>query len=564
MNTAAPTKFSFSPGKASVKPVYVFVALWLMMFLLYLPAVNGGWVSDSIEHLQKVIHGSFLDFINAKESRGNSYQFARSIDYLLYHLFGMNVWLWLMLFISLQAANATLLFVLCTKLFADSGAKHGITIAAGAVILFCICPHISEVMLWKAAYHYLQAMLILLCILLWVQKFQTTQLTRYAWYSAILFILSVLSDEFYFLTPLFVFTLIAYYRVALGYNKSVFKKSLLYFLLPVIIMLLLHILLISVSAGSYAADLGDEANQPLSGYLRKPPLYLFHIVFFGRFFSQDFRQHIYDLAVAKKGLVLVYGLFAALCIYIMVRFKYFKPGGKVTTLLATWMLFAMAMVCPVWFPDIQTVQFDRYTYFMLPFIYLITTFFLVQIKFRELAITIWTMYAFINIYFTLKENNDWRHSSHIINKLISDFPVAADNKIILLLNVPANMNGVPMVGPFLHFSFKQMYNLENVQQITNPVYEVVSYNMTGPGDGAHVMVINDSMLHVTLNQWATWWWYGMRGAFSYENEYYKVNMIDAGHWYELTLKHPAGQYLLLYLVGDKWKKIDWTLRCDQF
>jgi len=121
-----------------------------------------------------------------------------------------------------------------------------------------------------------------------------------------------------------------------------------------------------------------------------------------------------------------------------------------------------------------------------------------------------------------------------------------------------------MVGPFLHFSFKQMYNLENVQQITNPVYEVVSYNMTGPGDGAHVMVINDSMLHVTLNQWATWWWYGMRGAFSYENEYYKVNMIDAGHWYELTLKHPAGQYLLLYLVGDKWKKIDWTLRCDQF
>ena len=84
MNTAAPTKFSFSPGKASVKPVYVFVALWLMMFLLYLPAVNGGWVSDSIEHLQKVIHGSFLDFINAKESRGNSYQFARSIDYLLF------------------------------------------------------------------------------------------------------------------------------------------------------------------------------------------------------------------------------------------------------------------------------------------------------------------------------------------------------------------------------------------------------------------------------------------------------------------------------------------------
>jgi hypothetical protein len=33
-------------------------------------------------------------------------------------------------------------------------------------------------------------------------------------------------------------------------------------------------------------------------------------------------------------------------------------------------------------------------------------------------------------------------------------------------------------------------------------------------------------------------------------------MIDGGHYYELTLKKPTAQYLLLYEVGDKWKVVD--------
>ena len=37
---------------------------------------------------------------------------------------------------------------------------------------------------------------------------------------------------------------------------------------------------------------------------------------------------------------------------------------------------------------------------------------------------------------------------------------------------------------------------------------------------------------------------------------FDVNMIDEGHWYELKLKHPANQYLLLYQAGAQWKVVD--------
>ena len=35
-------------------------------------------------------------------------------------------------------------------------------------------------------------------------------------------------------------------------------------------------------------------------------------------------------------------------------------------------------------------------------------------------------------------------------------------------------------------------------------------------------------------------------------------MTDPGHWYQLILKHPASEYLILYQVGSKWKTVDWN------
>lgn len=552
----------YSIGRHPVKPLYVFLSLWCILFLLYLPAERAGWVSDTTEWLQKIKTQSFHDFVNIQQSRGSLYQFTQVVTYLLFKLFGDNPFPWYLIFITLQATNSTLLFVICKKLFEESDVKNSFAIAAGGALLFCICPHISEVVVWKASYHYLQAMLMMLAILFSVQKFHYTPKKIYPLFAVIIFVFSSFSHEFFYLSPFFVLTITIYYYAVLRYDKIICKKALLYFVLPMFIILLSHFILIRFLTGHFTADLGDEVHQPLVEYLRKPPLYLFHIIFFGRFYSHEVRQTVYDFAASGKGIGIVYGVLACIWIYIILRFKKMTPTGKVVVLIFSWLHVCIAIVCPVWFPQTLLVNFDRYTYFMLPWFYLLIMFLLVNIKIKEWGITFFIVYAFINVYFTVQVNSYWKQSARVVDHLVHNVPPIDNNKIVLLLNVPENMNGVPMIGPFLHFSFKKMYNLYNERQINNTTFDVVSYNMSGPNDGAHVNVYGDSLMHVTLNQWGTWWWYGMWGAFSYENEYYKVNMIDMGHWYELILKRPASEYVLLYNVGDEWKVVDWNKKND--
>ena len=125
-----------------------------------------------------------------------------------------------------------------------------------------------------------------------------------------------------------------------------------------------------------------------------------------------------------------------------------------------------------------------------------------------------------------------------------------------MLNLPQCMNGVPMIGAEKDGAYKMMYKLFVNKDVTNKMYDVAAYNMVTKEDGAHVYVHNDSVITVTLNQWGTWWWYEQYGAPSYENEDYRLDMKDMGHWYDLYLKHPADHYLLLLHQGDQWKTVD--------
>jgi hypothetical protein len=183
---------------------------------------------------------------------------------------------------------------------------------------------------------------------------------------------------------------------------------------------------------------------------------------------------------------------------------------------------------------------------------------------KYIAILLFCVYVDLNLYFTIMVNTYWMKSSIINNKLVRELPDPGD-KIVLLLNTPENYQGVPMIGAQPDGIFKAMHEVYTDTIIKNTLYEVASFNMVAEGDGAHVNVINDSVLHVTLNQYGSWWWYEGHGAKSYETPDYKVNMLKPNYMYELTLKHPIDKYLLLYELGDKWKTVDMNLRnADQW
>jgi hypothetical protein len=169
-----------------------------------------------------------------------------------------------------------------------------------------------------------------------------------------------------------------------------------------------------------------------------------------------------------------------------------------------------------------------------------------------------TFFALCNWRYAVMTSRYWGKSEHIITNLLTTVP-RAEGKVMVLLNLPECFNGTPMIGGDKESEFKLMHNLLFPgKKLTNEVYDAMAYNMLLPTDGAHVTVVNDNVLRVTLNQWGTWWWYAGQGGTGYENAAYKLDLKDPGHYYELTLKRPVQDYLLLYAVGDTWKIADMT------
>ncbi len=546
-NTAAYS----SPG---INARWVFVGLWVLLFALYWPARYGGWVSDTAEWLDKVKHQDFWTYVNTTQSRGGLYQFTQIVTYLFYRLLGARPLPWHLLFLTMQAVNCTLVYMIFRRLFNLSGTRHGVFIALSAAMLFCVCPHNSEVVVWKASYHYLQALLMALCIIYWLQQYLASGSGKYAMLACVVFLFATFSHEFFYLIPVFVASLILYYRLALDVNKVITRKAMIRFLLPMLAMVVVHLVLLRLSAGSVAGTLGDEISQPFSSYARKFPYYVFHVLFLGRYFTQPVRQSVYEFFSRNRGLWPFYGALLVISGYCIFRFRAIAMRFKPVILIGLWFLVCIGIVAPMWFPDSMLVSFDRYTYFMAPFAYLLLSFFVFRLG-RVLAIVLVTGYALINVFFTLKVNRYWGQSASLVSSLIYRIP-PPKGKIVLILNSPEYLNGTPVIGPFWHYSFGKMRNLYVEEPIDTAVYEVVSYNMLTANDGAHVNVVNDSVVHVTLNQWGTWWWIGMWGAHNYETEDFRLNLVDPGHWYELTLKKSADNYLLLYQVGLNWKQVD--------
>jgi hypothetical protein len=537
--------------------ILLFLCLWALLFLLYLPAINAGFVSDFTGWLDNVKNTGFREYINREHFHQKSlYQFTQFSTYIFYQLFGAHAWLWHILHITLQAINSLLLFRICYTLLKDSQVKDAIFIAAGGTLLYSICPHISEVVVWEPSYHYLQGLLFILLPLFWLQRFLHTGQTKYAWWSAIIFLLSTHSLEIFYITPWLLLAMIVYYRVGLGQDKKSIRRALLFFFLPVCILFVAYLLEYWLIYHQWVAHIGSATiQQPLLTLIGKPAKYLYNIIFFGRFFPAHITASVYAFCDSNLGLLLFYGITLSVFIFLILRFKKMNGKGKVAVLFLVWLMCSMSILLPLWFQDMFLVLCDRYTYFIDPFIYMLLALLISYVPQRKLRLVVFALYALVNLRFNIKVNRYWMRSASIIHNLLHTFPDGGD-KTTLLLDLPQNMNGVPMITATPEGEFKLMLRLFAPEKNSNKnIYDVAAFNMISATDGVHVNVINDSTLRVTENQWGTWWWYNNLGCPSYENSEYKLNTTD-GHFYDLVLKKPSGQYLLLYQSGGVWRTVD--------
>src|SRR5262249_37469979 len=147
------------------------------------------------------------------------------------------------------------------------------------------------------------------------------------------------------------------------------------------------------------------------------------------------------------------------------RIRKMSTTGKIAAMLTTWILLCLIIIAPLNFPVSGFVTFDRYLYFVLPFIFSPILLLLSKIS-RVFIAPVIILYLTVSIFCLIKMNNYWYHSAKIVSNLIKKFPAANDNRTILLLDVPENLNGVVMIGskPMAyydpHSAFKMMYTYE--------------------------------------------------------------------------------------------------------
>ncbi len=531
---------------------------WAFVFMLYLPTANAGRVGDFPGWVTFLNSVKFTDYINRTGSGIPSmYQFTQIVTYVFYKLFGANAWLWHLLFITMQAVNALLLFTFCKVLLQTASVRNAPITAYMGTLLFCASPYISEVVVWESAFHYLLGLMLMLLILRCVQQYMALQHKKYLWCAGITFLLSSYSLEVFYLTPCFTLLLVLFYRSAIGTDKKIVYNALLYCVLLQAIFFAAHFIALHTLYHESIAHVTSASVQANTENLSKAPKYIFHLLLLGRFWPQELRSKIYRFTELTGALVSIYGAVFALLLLILFRYRQMSAAAKAAVLLFIYTLLSLALILPLWFPDSGLVIYDRYTYVLAAFFCILIASVINLIAGKKLFIAVMACYMLINLRFTHKANAYWQQSAQVVNNLLMGFPNDPSKKI-LLLNLPECLDGVQMVGTRDDGEFRMMYNAIMPQKLTNQVYDVEAFYMRSPDDGANVTVVNDSMATVTLNDWGRWWLYYGMGATSYENADFKVDMKDPGHSYNIILKHPADGYKLLYVTGGAWKTADWS------
>ncbi|MBS1644726.1 MAG: hypothetical protein JST36_06765 [Bacteroidetes bacterium] len=535
-------------------PGRVFLFFLLLLFLLYWSAASCGWVSDTLGWLHAIQSDSFADYLNRSNFGVKSfYQTTQLITWLFYQLVGTNHWLWFFLHLGLQALNGTLLFVFVQTLLADFNIPDAATIAFGAAILFVCSPYANEVIVWKAAFHYLQGMAFLLGILVLQIRYLQQPKKKYALFAFVLFFISEFALEIWYLTPVFCAGILLFYHLNGQAKTRTIRQALFKFILPQGLLFLGHLLLVRVVLNKQNARLEDGLwERPLGYFAIKPPMYTFEL-FGGRFLAQAIRDQVYRFFCTWLGAGLFYFALAVLVVWVMLFFHKRSIRFRVAVLLFVFTLCSLALITPLWFPERMLIVGDRYTYLVLPFFLACLVLVLYNLGskvFARWTIITLTLLSCIGVGYL---NLIWHQSEKLSEQLHKNFPKTPPGKQILLLNNPAFYKGAPMIGAGPDGEFRLQHQLFFGSLQNDAITDVLAANLLSLHDSVAIHQLSDSSFQVSLPNTASYWWYGPDYAKDYSTAHYRVQLLSP-HSYRLQLLQPRANFILLFQQDGQWKQ----------
>lgn len=539
------------------RPWRLLIGIWLVLFLVYFPAAQSGMVGDSIGWLESVRKDAFWDYLNRTRyhSAHSFYQFTLLINWVCYKLWGVNMWMWHLLSLTIHALNAYLLYLFTARLLKDAKVGDSHLLSLAAVSIYALSPYHVEAVVWEASYHYLQGFMIIMGILLLAQRYLHQPKPMLAVWAALLYLVSIFSLEIFYLTPLFVLTLALFYRFAMQHDPKRVRNMILCFVLPQLLLFLFHLSLFSIVYGREVPHVGANFQTMNLGYFAtRPPEYLFHLLW-GRFLPDAFRHQVHALVMTYPFAAVFYGFLLAIGLYTLIRFRRIDAKGKVTGLFYLWMLFAVTILLPLWFPGVLLSVSDRYLYVLAAFYFVGIVLLFSRLKSRKLKMALWALAILLNLVFTIMLSYYWGVSTKMINALETNIPLQ-QGKIAVVLNSPASYKGIAMIGCTWESEFKLVNELMHGNTIPNRMTDVLGYNLAAPDDGASVLVLNDSTVQVTVKHRDINFWFGGTDGIHLETPFYKITDQDTGLWYRLVLKDNPAKYQLLYQTGMQLKPVD--------
>lgn len=543
---------------ARKKHLYPAIALWLTVCLLHALAWRAGFVTDAIDWLHDAQTLPLKDYLSRSNSTVHALYYTTQLVTLgIYKLFGTAPLPWFLLFATMQAGAAYLLYVLFSSIFRFANLPKPRRIAFWGAAMFCVSPYISEVIIWKACFHYLQGLLLMLGVLVCMQRFLHSEHNRRRWvvFAVVLYLLSVFALEISYLTPLLTALLLLYYR-RIGWFDAVLRRAWIWFFVPQACMLILQLCLFHYTYGEWSSHgTGSALSVSLKDHLANGLKYAFHLFCFGRFWSQEWKEKVYMLCEKPFVLVFCYSILLIKLAWLHRRSRKGYGTEQVGFMLLLWTMLAMILALPMPLERLFDLSGNRYLYLVIAFGSMMFSLFGHAMKWRWLTVGVGSTWIVISACLTLRTSRHWQTSERIASDLLQNVE-QADSSTTILLAMPYCYKGVPMINSWPHGNFARMHDVLCPQPLKGKVCDAMAFNMIAPSDGAEAKFVNDSTVRVTLLQWGTWWWYMDFGGRSYETPDYRIDMRDQGHTYDLVLKRPAGQYRLLCQVGDKWKLVN--------
>jgi hypothetical protein len=511
----------------------VLVLFLLAAHLLYAPAWEAGLVRDVSGWLETLYHKSFSDYLLRRGLGVESlYLVTQGMLWFWWKCFGIQALPWHLLMVSMHGLCAWGWMRFYRRIFRNDS----IGLFAGLFVL--VSPYATEVVVWEAGYHYLQGMLLLLAVLLCLFRYFDSGKSYWLGLGLLAFVPSLFALEVFYLTPVYVATVLLYFR-----KHPLTPRAIRGFLLPMLGLCIAQYLLYR-SLYQYGVP-HIEALHPewLVTYLRKPAKYLFHLLLLGRYWPDAIRQPLYGF-FNSIGFLVGFYLLGALLVF---RFrKHFRtlPDRPVLVPLLTG-LAALLLVMPLYFQETGRVDFDRYTYFMLPATGALLGTWISSSRIRIGLLALSTGVLLYTVW-------DWRTSDALNRNMLLGIPDFNDGRPTILLNSANTYKGIPMTGQTREGEAALMRRYVFQKPFSGIVLEPCACNLSTETDLAVTLHwIGPQTLRVTQPA-GCGWWVGGAAYINWSNDLFSVQFFPERNAYDLHLTHPAIQYHLLYWQTNRW------------